>query len=86
MASRLGRIPTESVRRRIYRTQPLELLDIVPGQAFSALPDLGLVDPIAQGARVDPEISSGLGDRLSGLLDDSDRPITEFPVVLLSLL
>lgn len=78
---------TLHLQLRVLCSQPLELLDVAPGQAFCSLPNfLCLIDPIAQGARVDPKIAGDLSDRLSGLLDDPDRPITELPVVPLSLL
>ena len=77
---------TLHLQLRVLCSQPLELLDVAPGQAFCALPSfLSLIDPIAQGARVDPKVSGDLGDRLPGLLDDPDRSLTELPVILRGL-
>src|SRR5215207_7789666 len=67
--------------------QPLELLDVTLGQPLGALPGLTRPrDPVPQGALVDPQVPSDLSDRLSGLLDDPDRSLTELPVVLHPLL
>ncbi len=58
-----------------------------PGQARRPVPGLARsLDPVAQRALVDPQVTSDLRDRLAGLLDDPDRPFTELPVILLPLL
>jgi hypothetical protein len=41
-----------------------------------------LGNPVAQGARIDPEVSRDLGDRLAGIPDDADRTLPELRIEL----
>src|SRR5690242_3688519 len=69
----------------VLRAQPLELLDVTPGQPVTTLAGLpGAGHPVAQRALVDPQVPSHLGDRPPRLLDDPDRSLTELPVVPLT--
>ena len=41
-----------------------------------------LGNPVAQGARIDPEVSRDLADRLAGIPDDADRTLPELRIEL----
>src|SRR3990170_6294985 len=67
--------------------QLVQLGPLVDGEAFLLAPLNPLpVHPVAQGARVDPEIPGHRSDRLAGLTHDADGPLTELRVILPSYL
>ena len=61
-----------------YLTQPLQLGRVAVRKTLRAFA-FGAVlgNPIAQGARVDTQVPSHLGDRLAGVPDNADRPLPE---------
>ena len=66
----------------VLLTQPTQLVSLALTQRTLAVTPALLSTPVAQRPLVDPELAGHLGDRLTGLPDQTHRTLLEVPIEL----